>query len=146
MVRATMKKAGSNSLKKVVAAVIERDGKVLIARRRQEAGSGGLWEFPGGQLENGETPDTGLEREIAEELGVQIRVGELLRSVTYRSPKLSIELLPYRANIVSGEFKLTDHDEIRWLIPSQLEEAEFTGPDRPIVRQLKSKSKRPWKV
>jgi 8-oxo-dGTP diphosphatase len=141
-----MKKAGSNSLKKVAASVIERDGKVLIARRRPEVGSGGFWEFPGGQLEKGETPETGLEREIAEELGVQIRVGEVLSSVTYRSPKLSIKLLAYRANIISGEFKLTDHDEVRWVIPSQLEEAEFTGPDRPIVRQLKSKSKNPWKV
>jgi 8-oxo-dGTP diphosphatase len=141
-----MKKAGPNSLKKVTAAVIERDGKVLIARRRLETGSGGFWEFPGGQLEEGETPETGLEREIAEELGVRIRVGELLRSVTYRSPELSIKLLAYRASISSGEFKLIDHDKIRWVIPSQLKEAEFTEPDRPIVRQLKLKSERPWKA
>jgi len=134
-------------MKKVVAAVIEeRDGKVLVARRRPEAGSGGFWEFPGGKLKKRETPEIGLKREIAEELGAKIEVSELLRSVTYRSSELSIELIAYRANIISGEFKLTDHDEIRWVMPSQMEEADFTEPDRPIVRLLKSKSKNPWKV
>jgi 8-oxo-dGTP diphosphatase len=135
-----MKKPGSNTLTKVTAAVIEKDGKVLIARRREETGSGGLWEFPGGMLEDGETPEKGLEREIAEELGVHIRVGELLQSVPYRSPALSIELLAYRAVLVSGEFKLTDHDEIRWAEPSELEESDFSKPDRPIIRLLISNS------
>ena len=137
-----MKKAGSNSLTKVTAAVIERDGKVLMARRRKEAGSGGRWEFPGGRLEDGETPEKGLEREIAEEMGVHIHVGRLLHSVTYRSPALSIELLAYRAVLVSNDFKLTDHDEIRWAEPSDLEETDFSEPDRPIVRLLVSKSVR----
>jgi 8-oxo-dGTP diphosphatase len=141
-----MKKAGSDSLTKVAAAVIERDGKVLIARRRREAGSGGSWEFPGGKVEYGETPEKGLEREIAEELGVNIRVGEFVQSVIYRSAIFSIELLAYRASIISGEFKLTDHDQIRWVIPSALVEKEFTEPDRPIVRRLVAKSEKPWKA
>jgi 8-oxo-dGTP diphosphatase len=129
-------------LMKVTAAVIERNGKVLIARRRQETGPGRWWEFPGGQLEDGETPEKGLAREIAEELGVRIRVGEFLGSVPYRSPALSIELMAYRAVIVSGEFKLTDHDEIRWAEPSELEESAFSEPDRPIVRRLVSKPRK----
>ena len=137
-----MKKPGSNSLTKVTAAIIERDGKVLMARRRKEVGFGGFWEFPGGKLEDGETPEKGLEREIAEELGVRIRVGEPLHSVTYRSPALSIELLAYRAVLISGEFKLTDHDEIRWAEPSELEESTFSEPDRPVVRLLVSPSGR----
>jgi 8-oxo-dGTP diphosphatase len=137
-----MKKPGLHSLTKVTAAVIERNGKVLIARRRKEVGDSGFWEFPGGKLEDGETPEKGLEREIAEELGVRIRVGELLRSVFYRSPALSIELLAYRAILLSDEFKLTDHDEIRWAEPSELEESAFSEPDRPIVRLLVSRSGR----
>jgi 8-oxo-dGTP diphosphatase len=137
-----MKKAGSYSLTKVAAAVIERDGKVLMARRRQEIGFGGFWEFPGGRLEDGETPEKGLEREIAEELGVRIRVGEFLQSVTYRSPALSIELLAYRAILISNDFNLTDHDEILWAEPSELEERDFSEPDRPIVRLLVSRSAR----
>jgi 8-oxo-dGTP diphosphatase len=141
-----MKKEGSDSLTKVAAAVIERDGKVLIARRRKEADSGGSWEFPGGRLEKGETPEKAVEREIAEELGVRIRVGRRLCAVTYRSPNLSIELLAYRANIISGELELTDHDEVRWAEPSVLEESAFSEPDRPIVRRLVAKSERPWKA
>jgi 8-oxo-dGTP diphosphatase len=137
-----MKTPGSNSLTKVTAAVIEKKGKVLIARRRQKTGSGGWWEFPGGKLEDGETPEKGLEREIAEELGVRLRVGEFLGSAPYRSPALSIELLAYRAVIISGELKLTDHDEIRWAAPSELEESAFSEPDRPIVRLLVSKSRK----
>lgn len=137
-----MKKPGSNTLTKVVAAVIEREGKVLIARRCKEIGFGGFWEFPGGKVKDGETPEKGLEREIAEELGLRIRVGEILHSVPYRSPILSIELLAYRAVLVSGEFKLTDHDEIRWAEPSELEETDFTEPDRPVVRLLISGSGR----
>jgi len=135
-----MKRPVLNSLTKVVAAVIVRNGRVLIARRRKEVGYGGLWEFPGGKLKDGETQEKGLEREIAEELGVCIRVGNFLYSVPYRSPALSIELLAYRAVLTSGEFKLTDHDEIRWVKPSELEESAFSEPDRPVVRLLISRS------
>ncbi len=137
-----MKKSRYNTLTKITAAVIEREGKVLIARRRREIGFGGIWEFPGGKVEDGETPEKSLEREIAEELGVRIRVGKFLRSVTYRSPALSIKLLAYRASIASGEFMLTDHDEVRWVEPSELEESGFSEPDRPIVRLLVSESRK----
>lgn len=142
MVWAMMKKSGLNAPAKVTAAVIEREGKVLIARRRKEIGPGGWWEFPGGKLEAGETPEEGLEREIAEELGVHIIVGEFLCSVFYRNPTLSIELMAYRAEIISGEIMLTDHDEIRWVAPADLEESTFSEPDRPIVRRLISKSRK----
>ena len=135
-------KNAENSLTKVVAAVIERNGKVLIARRRKGAGYGGLWEFPGGTLKKGETPEKGLEREIAEELGVRIKVGRLLHSVAYRSPTLSIELLAYRAELLPGDFKLTNHEEIRWSMPAELNEMEFTEPDRPIVRLIIAGSKK----
>jgi 8-oxo-dGTP diphosphatase len=136
-----VKKKAVNPLKKVVAAVMEKDSRVLIARRKKGIKSGGLWEFPGGRLEAGETPEKGLEREIAEELGVAIKVKEFLRSVTYRRPALSIKLLAYRASLVEGEFSLTDHDEIRWVPPRDLNERDFAGPDRPIVRMLKTNKK-----
>ena len=131
-----MKKPGAGPLMKVTAAVIEKDGKVLVCRRRPGDASGGLWEFPGGKLEDGETAELGLERELAEELGVRVRVGELLCAVPYRSPALSIELLAYRVEHVSGEFRPTDHDEVRWAAPSELDESLFSGPDRPVVRRL----------
>lgn len=122
-----------------MAAVIEKDGKVLIARRRGGIDLGGFWEFPGGKLEKGETPEKAVEREIAEELGVRINVGELLRTVDYHRPTFSIRLMAYRATLISGEFTLTDHDEIRWAAPSELNEADFTEPDRPVVRLLRDR-------
>ena len=132
------KKSRKHVLPKVVAAVIERDGKILVARRRKDIRFGGLWEFPGGKLDAGENPERGLERELAEEFSVQTRVEELLLSVPYHSPSLSIELLAYKVAFVSGEFCLVDHDEIRWVEPAGLDESAFTEPDRPVVRFLKS--------
>lgn len=135
---AMKKKSRKEVLPKVVAAVIERDGKILVARRRKDIRFGGLWEFPGGKLEAGEDPEKGLERELAEEFSVQTRVEGLLISVPYHSPTLSLELLAYKVVYVSGEFRPVDHDEIRWVEPAGLDESAFTEPDRPIVRFLKS--------
>ncbi len=132
------KKAGTADLPKVVAAIIERDGKVLVARRRKGIRFGGFWEFPGGKLKDGEDPETGLERELAEELGIQARVEGFFCSVRYCTPALSIELLAYRTAHVSGELSPTDHDEIRWVEPAGLDESAFTEPDRPVVRYLKA--------
>ena len=137
-----MKNHRPDSLVKVMAAVIEKDGKVLTARRRKGGLFGGLWEFPGGKLKDGEDPARGLERELAEELEIRIRAEEFLCSVPYRSPALSIELLAYRAIHISGEFNPIDHDEIRWVEPSGLDESVFAEPDRPIVRLLISRASR----
>ena len=136
--QAMKKKSRKEVLSKVVAAVIERDGKILVARRRKDIRFGGLWEFPGGKLEAGEDPEKGLERELREEFSVQTRVEGLLLSVPYHSPTLSIELLAYKVVHVSGEYRPVDHDEVRWVEPAGLDESAFTEPDRPVVRFLKS--------
>jgi 8-oxo-dGTP diphosphatase len=122
---------------KVVAAVIEREGKVLVARRRKDLRFGGLWEFPGGKLGDAEEPERGLERELAEEFGVQTRTEALLLSVPYRGPSLSIDLLVYKVCHVSGEFRPVDHDLVRWVEPGGMDESAFTAPDRPVVRFLR---------
>jgi 8-oxo-dGTP diphosphatase len=127
-------------LPKVVAAVIEKDGKVLAARRRGGLRFGGLWEFPGGKLERGEAPERGLERELNEEFGVQARAEEFLMSVRHRGPSLSIELLVYKACHVSGQFRPVDHDEVRWVDPAGMDETAFTAPDRAVVRFLRARS------
>ena len=120
----------------VTAAVIERDGKVLVARRKPELVAGGLWEFPGGKLEAGETPERGLARELAEELGVPARVGERLCTVPFSGEIASFELVVFRTELLGEDLRLTDHDEIRWLSPRDMDEAEFSKPDRPVVRLL----------
>ena len=122
--------------KKVAAAVIERDGKVLVARRKPGLVAGGLWEFPGGKLEEGESAEEGLERELAEELGVAARVGELLCSVPFVGRAARFELVAYRTELLGDDFRLTDHDEVRWLAPAEMDERVFSRPDRPVVRLL----------
>ena len=120
----------------VTAAVVERDGKVLVARRRPELVAGGLWEFPGGKLEDGESPERGLARELEEELGVTAMVGERLCAVPFAGPTARFELLVFRTELLGDPTRLTDHDALRWLAPAEMDEAEFSKPDRPVVRLL----------
>lgn len=120
----------------VTAAVIERDGKVLVARRKPELVAGGLWEFPGGKLEAGETPERGLARELEEELGVQARIGERLCTVPFAGEIACFELVVFRTELLGDDLRLTDHDQVRWLAPADMDEAEFSKPDRPVVRLL----------
>jgi 8-oxo-dGTP diphosphatase len=129
-------KAEGATLTVVTAAVIEREGRILCARRRPGLVAGGLWEFPGGKLEDGEDPRQGLARELREELGVEARVGDFLCAVPFAGAAASFELVVFRAELAEGEFRLTDHDEIRWLAPAEMEESLFSKPDRPVVRKL----------
>ncbi len=121
---------------RVTAAVIERDGRVLIARRRLGDRFGGVWEFPGGKLEPDETPEEGLRREIDEELGMTIEVGPPLGSFSYNSADWSIELIAFRASWIGGTMVLREHDDALWIAPSDLDRFVFSDPDRPIVRLL----------
>lgn len=129
-------KTQEEKTKTVTAAVIERDGKVLVARRKAGLVAEGLWEFPGGKLEAGEDPRRGLERELEEELGVRARAGELLCAVPFESPAASFELVVFRTELVSDDFRPTDHDQILWLEPAEMDESVFSKPDRPVVRLL----------
>ena len=121
----------------VVAAVIERDGLVLACRRRADRSAGGLWEFPGGKIEPGETAEQALRREIAEELGVEIRVvGELTADVTVVGGR-SIRLVCLRATLLDAAPESSiDHDELRWMLPADLPSLEWADPDLPAVRLL----------
>jgi len=117
----------------VTAAVIERDGKILIARRKKGDRMEGLWEFPGGKLEGNESPEECLSRELHEEFGIEAEIGDFLLSSPYEYPHLKIELLAYRATYISGDFKLNDHDEIRWVSPSEFKRYDLAGADVPVA-------------
>lgn len=132
------KKSETSSLTRVTAALVERNGKILIARRKPGGLFGGRWEFPGGKLKPRERPERGLERELAEELGVQARAEEYLRSFPYRGPDLAIELMLYKTFLLSGKLRLTDHDDVRWVDPASLDESAFADPDKPVVRWIRS--------
>jgi 8-oxo-dGTP diphosphatase len=122
---------------RVLAAVLEKNGRWLIAKRKSGDRFAGLWEFPGGKLEAGETPEEGLIRELAEELGIGVRVGSCLGSVRYFSPGLAIELIAYAVFHLAGSFCLQDHDEVRWVAPSEIGRFALTEPDRLLLQKLR---------
>lgn len=122
---------------RVTAAVIEKEGSILIAKRKKDDKLFNLWEFPGGKIEEGESPEECLKREIREELGVIISVGEYIGSSYYEYDHISIELMAYMAKWISGVFSPIAHDEIRWIKPKELDRYEFAPADIPIVRILK---------
>lgn len=121
----------------VVAAVFTDGERVLACRRNESLEAGGLWEFPGGKLEDGEEPAAALEREVLEELGVAIEVGELLDRSTTVSDGNTITLSCYFVRPV-GEVphSSTDHDELGWFQRDRLVWLNWAAPDLPAVRKL----------
>lgn len=124
----------------VTAGIIEKDGKILIARRKSGKCVGANWEFPGGKLEEGETQEECLKRELKEELNFEVKVGDFLASSKFFCGDNEIELMAYKAEYISGEMILTDHDEVKWVEFTELSNYKFTLPDVPIVEKLISLS------
>lgn len=121
----------------VTAAVIEKDGKILIAKRKHGSLLGGKWEFPGGKLEKGETPEQCLKRELLEEFGIVTEIGEHVSSVVHSyTSEWIIKLMAYRTTVISGIFNLNDHEEIKWVRPADLATYDFPEADQPIVDLL----------
>ena len=125
----------------VVAGVIEHNGRVLIARRRKGDVLGGKWEFPGGKVRPGESPEESLARELEEELGIKVRVGEYICSSRFDYPHASIELVAYRVSFLSGRIRLADHDKVVWVRPEEMNDYDFSEADRPIVNKIIKASK-----
>ena len=123
----------------VTCAIIEKDGKYLIAKRKGEHFAG-LWEFPGGTVEIGETPEQCLERELKEELGIEAKVRGFFEEGFFEDDELKISLLGYRADHMSGEIKLNYHQEARWVAPNEFVRYNFAPADLPIVRELERRA------
>jgi len=120
----------------VSCAVIEKDGKILIARRKSGDQMAGKWEFPGGTIEPGETPEQCLKRELLEELGVEIGIDGFMCSSTWAYDHATIQLLAFKATLLSGKLTLHDHAEISWVSPHELDDYDFPEADVPIIRYL----------
>ncbi len=123
----------------VAAAIIERDGRVLAARRRPGIHLAGCWEFPGGKVEPGETPQACLVRELQEELGVQAQIGAFVGESVYDYGGKVVRLLAYRVGQVAGELHPVDHDALRWLLPDELPTLPWAPADVPLVEQYRAR-------
>ena len=121
-----------------VAAVIltDENGRILICKRAQGASCAHLWEMPGGKLEPGETPEQAAVRECQEELGVQVVLGGVYAKTEYSYPDKTIEFTFFNGRIVSGEPEMRVHEEMAWVLPSQLKEYEFCPADVGLVQKL----------
>ena len=120
----------------VTAAVIERDGRVLVAQRGSGDPLSGKWEFPGGKIEPGETPERCLVREIREELGIEVRVQEFLCSSRFAYDHVTVELLAYRCAWVSGEIRLDAHQAVLWTTAGDIDRLDLAEADLPIALRL----------
>ena len=119
----------------VVAAVIERDGRYLITRRLEGTHLAGLWEFPGGKLLPGEQPEDALRRELKEELGVEVAVGELIQMVDWAYPEKSVRLLFFRCAL-AGEPTPLEGQEMRWVAAADLHSYSFPDADATLIARL----------
>lgn len=124
---------------KVVAAVIERNGQILVGQRRKSDSHGLKWEFPGGKVERGEAPVAALARELEEELGIQARVGREIVRYAHEYPKrATILLMFFSVTEFSGEPQSLAFERIVWESPGKLPEYDFLDGDVDFVRRLAS--------
>lgn len=122
---------------KVVGAILIKEGRILCAQRGGEKSLPYLWEFPGGKIEQGETPHQALIRELSEELLIEVELETtIFDAVSYEYDFGVVNLSTIIGNLKSGEPVLTEHQEIRWLSPEELFEVEWSPADIPIVKQL----------
>ena len=118
---------------RVSCAIIEREGLVLVCQRSEKMDLAGKWEFPGGKLRGDESAEASIIREIKEEISVNIQVLEKMPSHQHDYGSKMIELIPFRAKIISGEVVLTEHAAFEWLDVEELPLLEWADADIPVV-------------
>lgn len=125
----------------VAAGLIIREGRYLIARRKPGVHLAGLWEFPGGKREAGETLEECLRRELWEELNVRVDVLIPFHMIRHEYAEKTVELHFFRCRIESGQPTPVDCTEIRWVYPDQLKDFEFPPADRPVIEALREQAR-----
>lgn len=123
-------------MKVVAAAIIRREGRILVARRAVGQSLAGMWEFPGGKLEPTETPQTCIVRELREELGVEATAGEVVAESVFEYPGGVIRLIGVEVELETCDFRLTVHDAFEWFEPAQLLTIALAPADVPIAEEL----------
>ena len=128
---------------RVVAAIIkelnENGESIIFATQRGYGDLKGGWEFPGGKIEEGETPQEALVREIREELETEITVGELIDTIEYDYPTFHLSMDCFWAKIVSGDLILTEHEAAKWLTKDELDSVEWLPADIMLIEKVRTK-------
>ena len=123
----------------VACAIIERDGMVLAAQRSAFMSLPLKWEFPGGKLEDGESPEACLQRELREEMGVGVVIGHALPPHTHSYSDFTVTLYPFCCRLGPGEITLHEHAAICWLPPERLHEPDWAEADLPVIREYQQR-------
>ena len=121
----------------IIKAVNENGEQIIFATQRGYGDFKGGWEFPGGKIEEGETPQEALVREIKEELETEILVGELIDTIEYDYPTFHLSMDCFWAEIVSGELVLTEHEAAKWLTKDELDSVEWLPADITLVDKIR---------
>ena len=121
----------------VVAAILHRDG-AYFATQRGYGEFEGMWEFPGGKIEPGESREVALKREIQEELGVDIAIENLLCTTEYDYPSFHLTMHCYLCSIASGDIELREHKSALWLTSDRLDDVAWLPADKEVIDKLKS--------
>ena len=119
----------------VAAAIVERAGRVMLCQRLPDAHNALKWEFPGGKLEAGESPEAALARELREELDVRVDVGRVRDAVFYRYPGRDVLVLFYGCALLEGEPAAVECNAIAWATPDELSGYDFAGADLAFVKR-----------
>ena len=121
----------------VVAGIIYKDRKILIAKRNLQKDQGGQWEFPGGKVEKGETNEEALKREIKEELDADIEVKEYVGENEFHYPEKDVKLIFYKAELISAKVKLLEHEDYKWIKIEEFSKYDFAEADKKVFEWLK---------
>ncbi len=122
----------------VSAGLVFRDGKLLITQRYREAHLGGLWEFPGGKRHAGETFEECLERELREELGIEVAVGRLIEALTHEYPEKTVHLRFFRCDWTKHEPRALGCPAFAWITRQQLGDYAFPAADSRLLEKLRA--------
>ena len=122
----------------VVAALIWDNERFLICQRPANKARALLWEFVGGQVEAGESPQDALVRECREELDIEITVNDVFMDVTHEYPDITVHLTLFHSNIASGTPKLLEHNDLRWITVDEIDNFDFCPADVDILEKLKA--------
>jgi 8-oxo-dGTP diphosphatase len=128
-----MAKSGFRNHIRVSCAIIERDGLVLAAQRSGSMSLPLKWEFPGGKIKEGESPEDCLSRELIEEMEIQPAVGHPLPPSTHYYDEFTVTLFPFVCSIHSGTITLHEHAAVTWLAPLDLASLDWAEADRPVL-------------